>query len=103
MAITRKTPATTPASLGLPQDPMIADVCVLATIRISTSSTDVANPANLAGIKNSTNTTSQVDLANVIDPNDQPLSPRVNTPLVPRTEGFVNVEQPLGTTTDTGP
>uniref|UniRef100_A0A803P5S9 Uncharacterized protein n=1 Tax=Cannabis sativa TaxID=3483 RepID=A0A803P5S9_CANSA len=59
MFLIRRTPATTPASLGFPQDPMTpnSDVRVLATTRISTNLTNVPNPACSTGITNLTNTT----------------------------------------------
>uniref|UniRef100_A0A803PSR4 Retrotransposon gag domain-containing protein n=1 Tax=Cannabis sativa TaxID=3483 RepID=A0A803PSR4_CANSA len=59
MANTRRAPATTSASLGLPHDPMTVDsnVRVLATTGISTNLTDVANPTNPASTKNLITTT----------------------------------------------
>uniref|UniRef100_A0A803Q1P6 Reverse transcriptase zinc-binding domain-containing protein n=1 Tax=Cannabis sativa TaxID=3483 RepID=A0A803Q1P6_CANSA len=40
-------------------------------------------------LTNSTNTTSPVDPANSADPNEQPLTPRVDPPRAPRTEGEI--------------
>uniref|UniRef100_A0A803NHV0 Uncharacterized protein n=1 Tax=Cannabis sativa TaxID=3483 RepID=A0A803NHV0_CANSA len=105
MAVTRRTSATSIASSDLPQDPMTTnlDVRVLATTGISVNLTDLANLANPTGTTNLTNTTGQVDIANSVGPNDQPLPPRVNPPLAPCTEGLANMEQPPGTTTNSGP
>uniref|UniRef100_A0A803P9V0 Uncharacterized protein n=1 Tax=Cannabis sativa TaxID=3483 RepID=A0A803P9V0_CANSA len=108
MAVTRKTLSTNSTSSGLPQDPMTVDpnVCVPATIGVSPNPTDVANlanPANTVGPTNLTDTISLVDPANPADPNEKPLLPRVDPPLAPLTEGFVNVEQPPHTTTNSVP
>uniref|UniRef100_A0A803NIS2 Uncharacterized protein n=1 Tax=Cannabis sativa TaxID=3483 RepID=A0A803NIS2_CANSA len=108
MAVKRRTPVTISTSLGLPRDPMTVDpnVHVPATTRVSTNPTDVANPANPAnptGLTKSTIITSPVDPANLVDPNEQPLLPRVDPPLAPQTEGFANVEQPPCTTSDSIP
>uniref|UniRef100_A0A803PAF1 Uncharacterized protein n=1 Tax=Cannabis sativa TaxID=3483 RepID=A0A803PAF1_CANSA len=76
------------------------NIRVLATTFISTNLTDVANPTNPARTTNLTTTTCQVDTADTVGPNGQPLSPSVDPPLAPCTEGLANVEQPLGTATN---
>uniref|UniRef100_A0A803QIW1 Uncharacterized protein n=1 Tax=Cannabis sativa TaxID=3483 RepID=A0A803QIW1_CANSA len=105
MVNTTRTPAASSASSGLPQDPMAIDpnVCVPATIGISTNLTGVANPTISVDTTNMATMTGQVDTTNLVALNEQPLPCREDLPLVPRTEGMVNVEQPPGTTPGFGP
>uniref|UniRef100_A0A803NIW4 Uncharacterized protein n=1 Tax=Cannabis sativa TaxID=3483 RepID=A0A803NIW4_CANSA len=95
----------TSASSGLPQDPMAADldVRVLVTIGISTNSTDVATPATSAGTTNMATTAGQVDTTIHVGLNNQPMPHREDPPLAPPSEGRTHVEQPLGTTSKSGP
>uniref|UniRef100_A0A803PCI9 Uncharacterized protein n=1 Tax=Cannabis sativa TaxID=3483 RepID=A0A803PCI9_CANSA len=64
MVNTRRTLATTSASLGLPQDPMSPDlnVQVLAKTGISINPTNVATRAISVGTTNLATTTGQVDI-----------------------------------------
>uniref|UniRef100_A0A803Q748 Uncharacterized protein n=1 Tax=Cannabis sativa TaxID=3483 RepID=A0A803Q748_CANSA len=93
------------ASSGLPQDPIAIDldVCVLATNGNTTNPMDVSNPAISAGIKNLATKTRPVDTTNHVGLNRQPLLPKRDPPLASHTEGMTNVEQPLRTTTRSGP
>uniref|UniRef100_A0A803NKJ7 Uncharacterized protein n=1 Tax=Cannabis sativa TaxID=3483 RepID=A0A803NKJ7_CANSA len=93
MAVTRRT--TTSTSSGLPQDHMTAD----PNIQIPPTTeglNDLTHIVTLTNLANPSNTTNLVNPTNSVNPNDRPLPPKIDPPTEPRTEGPVNMEQPLG-------
>uniref|UniRef100_A0A803P4W0 Uncharacterized protein n=1 Tax=Cannabis sativa TaxID=3483 RepID=A0A803P4W0_CANSA len=101
MVNTRRTPVTSSASSGLPQDPEIADLGtqVPVTTGLPMNTADMVNPVTITGTINLDTTVGKTDLSTLVDPSGTLVPPGLDPPLAPPTEGRTQRRQPFRITT----